>query len=136
MHVRMDDESGRWHVAYFSDAHNHRVLKLQFSSMLPGHQRMSESDIEQMNDMHKGSIGVSRIHGFMASLAGGCHNVPYTTRDMHNVNAKQRREGVLDAESCLRYLREYKANDPALYYKEIVDREGVLQYLFWCDGTS
>ncbi|KAL4397260.1 hypothetical protein AHAS_Ahas01G0174100 [Arachis hypogaea] len=37
----------------------------------------------------------------MASLAGGYHNVPYTTRDMHNVNAKQRREGGLDAESCL-----------------------------------
>ncbi|XP_057747375.1 protein FAR1-RELATED SEQUENCE 5-like [Arachis stenosperma] len=29
------------------------------------------------------------------------HNVPYITRDMHNVNAKQRREGGLDAELCL-----------------------------------
>ncbi|RYR65679.1 hypothetical protein Ahy_A03g011607 [Arachis hypogaea] len=102
MLLRMDDESGRWHVAFFSDAHNHHVLELRFSSMLPGHRKMSEADIEQMNDMRKGGIGVSRIHGFMASLAGGYHNVPYTTRDMHNVNAKQRREGGLDAESCLR----------------------------------
>ncbi|XP_015940891.1 protein FAR1-RELATED SEQUENCE 5-like [Arachis duranensis] len=86
--------------------------------------------------MRKGGIGISRIHGFMASLAGGYHNVPYTTRDIHNVNAKQRREGGLDAESCLRYLQECKANDPALYYKEVVDGEGVLQHLFWCDGTS
>ncbi|XP_020963878.1 protein FAR1-RELATED SEQUENCE 5-like [Arachis ipaensis] len=85
MLLRMDDESERWHVAYFLDAHNHHVLKLRFSSMLPGHRRMSEADIEQMNDMRKGGIGVSRIHGFMASLAGGYHNVPYTTRDMHNV---------------------------------------------------
>ncbi|RYR02172.1 hypothetical protein Ahy_B06g081000 isoform B [Arachis hypogaea] len=100
------------------------------------HRRMSEADIEQMNDMRKGDIGVSRIHGFMASLAGGYHNVPYTTTDMHNVSAKQRRVGGLDAESCLRYLRECKANDPALYYKEVVDGEGVLQHLFWCDGTS
>ncbi|KAL4316509.1 hypothetical protein AHAS_Ahas15G0292200 [Arachis hypogaea] len=89
-----------------------------------------------MNDMHKGGIGVSRIRDFMASLACGYHNVPYTTRDMHDVNAKQRREGDLDAESCLRYLRECKENDPALYYKEVVDGEGVLQHLFWCDGTS
>ncbi|KAL4287343.1 hypothetical protein AHAS_Ahas19G0176700 [Arachis hypogaea] len=73
--------------------------------MLPSHRRMSEADIEQMNDMRKGGIGVSRIHSFMASLAG-------------------------------RYLRECKANNPALYYKEVVDGEGVLQYLFWCDGTS
>ncbi|KAL4391097.1 hypothetical protein AHAS_Ahas03G0211000 [Arachis hypogaea] len=29
------------------------------------------------------------------------HNVSYTTRDMHNVNAKQQREGGLDAELCL-----------------------------------
>ncbi|RYR53423.1 hypothetical protein Ahy_A06g028519 [Arachis hypogaea] len=85
-------------------AHNHHVLELRFSSMLPGHQRMSEAYIEQMNDMRKGGIGVSRIHSFMVSLAGGYHNVPYTTRDMHNVNAKKRREGGLDAESCLRYL--------------------------------
>ncbi|RYQ94929.1 hypothetical protein Ahy_B08g089901 [Arachis hypogaea] len=105
MLLRMDDESGRWHVAYFSDAHNHHVLELRFSSILPGHRRMSEADIEQMNDMRKGGIGVSRIHGFMASLAGGYHNVPYTTRDMHNVNAKQRREGGLDAESCLRQMK-------------------------------
>ncbi|XP_025670587.1 protein FAR1-RELATED SEQUENCE 5-like [Arachis hypogaea] len=136
MLLRMDDESGRWLVAYFSDAHNHHVLELRLSSMLPGHRRMSEADIEQMNDMRKGGIGVSRIHGFMASLAGGYHNVLYTTRDMHNVNAKQLREGGLDAESCLRYLRECKTNDPALYYKEVVDGEGVLQHLFWCDGTS
>ncbi|XP_057723744.1 protein FAR1-RELATED SEQUENCE 5-like [Arachis stenosperma] len=85
MLLRMDDESGHWHVAFFSDAHNHHVLELRFSSMLPGHQRMSEANIEQMNDMHKGGIGLSRIHGFMASLAGGYHNVQYTTRDMHNV---------------------------------------------------
>ncbi|XP_016178863.1 protein FAR1-RELATED SEQUENCE 5-like [Arachis ipaensis] len=136
MLLRMDNESGRWHVAYFSDAHNHNVLELRFSSMLPGHRRMSEADIEQMNDMRKGGIGVSQIHRFMASLAGGYHNVLYTTRDMHNVNAKQRRKGGLDVESCLRYLRECKANDPALYYKEIVDGEGVLQHFFWCDGTS
>ncbi|RYR12071.1 protein FAR1-RELATED SEQUENCE 5-like [Arachis ipaensis] len=132
----MDDESGRWHVAYFSNAHNHHVLELRFSSMLPSHRRMSEADIEQMNDMRKWGIGVSRIRSFMASLTGGYHNVPYITRDMHNVNAKQRREGGLDAESCLRYLRECKANDPTLYYKEVVDEEGVLQHLFWCDGTS
>ncbi|XP_052114427.1 uncharacterized protein LOC107480712 [Arachis duranensis] len=121
MLLSMDDESGRWHVAFFSDAHNHHVLELRFSSMLPGHRKMSEADIEQMNDMRKGGIGVSRIHNFMASLASGYHNAPYTTRNMHNVNAKQRMEGGLDAESCLRYLQECKANDPALYYKEVVD---------------
>ncbi|RYQ89877.1 hypothetical protein Ahy_B09g096285 isoform C [Arachis hypogaea] len=71
MLLRMDDESGRWLVAYFSDMHNHHVLELRFSSMLPSHRRMSEADIEQMNDMRKGGIGVSRIHGFMASLAAG-----------------------------------------------------------------
>ncbi|XP_057728714.1 protein FAR1-RELATED SEQUENCE 5-like [Arachis stenosperma] len=135
MLLRMDDESGCWHVAYFSDAHNHHVLELRFSSILPGHRRMSEADIEHMNDMRKGGIGVSRIHSFMASLAGEHHNVPYTIRYMHNVNAKQQKEGGLDAESCLRYLRECKANDSALYYKEIIDSEGVLQHLFWCDST-
>ncbi|RYR66308.1 hypothetical protein Ahy_A03g012297 [Arachis hypogaea] len=126
MLLRMDDESGRWHVAFFSDAHNHHVLELRFSSMLPGHQRMSEADIQQMNDMRKGGIGVSRIHGFMASLAGGYHNVPYTTRDMHNVNAKQRREGGVDAESCLRAcaMRVVDSEDNGSYFIHTVSRYG------------
>ncbi|KAL4364851.1 hypothetical protein AHAS_Ahas07G0047400 [Arachis hypogaea] len=115
MHVSMDDESEHWYVAHVSNEHNHPVLELKFSSMLPSHRRMNEADIEQMNDMHKGDIAVLRIHNFMASLAGGYYNVPYTTSNMYN--------GGLDAKSCLRYLRECKANDPALYYKEVVDRE-------------
>ncbi|XP_015942960.1 uncharacterized protein LOC107468216 [Arachis duranensis] len=130
MQVRMDDESGRWYVAYLSDEHNYPILELRFSFILPSHRRMSEMNIEQMNNMCKGDISISRIHAFMASLVGGYYNVPYTTRDMHNVNTKQRREGGLDEESCLRYLRECKANDPALYYKEIVDRKDMLQHLF------
>ncbi|RYR78094.1 hypothetical protein Ahy_A01g002832 [Arachis hypogaea] len=56
MHVCIDDESEHWHVAYFSDAHNPNVLELRFSSTLLGHQRMSEADIEQMNDMRNGGL--------------------------------------------------------------------------------
>ncbi|RYQ84074.1 hypothetical protein Ahy_B10g102969 [Arachis hypogaea] len=67
MHVRMDDKSGHWYVTRI----NHPILELQFSSMLPCHRRMSKADIEQMNDMHKEGIGVSRIHDFMAILVGG-----------------------------------------------------------------
>ncbi|KAL4395657.1 hypothetical protein AHAS_Ahas01G0013800 [Arachis hypogaea] len=76
------------------------------------------------------------MQGFLVSLAEGYDNVPYTTRDMHNVNAKQRRNGGLDVDSCLRYLQECKTNDPAFYYKEVVDWNSVFQHLFWCDGTS
>ncbi|RYQ89876.1 hypothetical protein Ahy_B09g096285 isoform A [Arachis hypogaea] len=113
MLLRMDDESGRW-LPSEDERSGHRADERHAQR---GHWRLPNP----------------RFYG---KPSGGYHNVPYTTRDMHNVNAKQRREGGLDAESCLRYLRECKTNDPALYYKEVVDGEGVLQHLFWCDGTS
>ncbi|KAL4357155.1 hypothetical protein AHAS_Ahas09G0158400 [Arachis hypogaea] len=59
MHVCMDDESERWYVVYFSNEHNHPIFDLQFSATLPSHRKMSKADIEQMNEMHKGSIPVS-----------------------------------------------------------------------------
>ncbi|MED6215174.1 hypothetical protein PIB30_110791, partial [Stylosanthes scabra] len=69
--------------------------------MLPYHRRMSNADVDQMNDMRKRGILVTRIHGFLASLAGGYENVGYTTRDMHNATARQRKNGGLDADACL-----------------------------------
>ncbi|RYR16092.1 hypothetical protein Ahy_B04g073057 isoform B [Arachis hypogaea] len=104
--------------------------------MLRSHQKMSEADIEQMNEMRKRDIPISRIDDFLPSLVEGYENVPYITRDMHNVNAKQRRERGLDVDLCLRYLCECKANDPVFSYKKVIDQDRVLQRLFWCDGTS
>ncbi|RYR16093.1 hypothetical protein Ahy_B04g073057 isoform A [Arachis hypogaea] len=89
--------------------------------MLRSHQKMSEADIEQMNEMRKRDIPISRIDDFLPSLVEGYENVPYITRDMHNVNAKQRRERGLDVDLCLRYLCECKANDPVFSYKKVID---------------
>ncbi|XP_057746185.1 protein FAR1-RELATED SEQUENCE 5-like [Arachis stenosperma] len=119
--VHMDNESGYWYIAYFLNEHNHSALDLRFASMLPSHWKISEEDIEQMNEMRKRAFPYHECRVFW---------------DMYNVNTKQRRNGSLDVDSCLRYLRECKANDLAFYYKEVVDWNSVFQHLFWCDGTS
>ncbi|RYQ85212.1 hypothetical protein Ahy_B10g104715 [Arachis hypogaea] len=45
MDVKFVPESGRWHIFYFSDEHNHDLLDTQFSAMLPAHRKMSEANI-------------------------------------------------------------------------------------------
>ncbi|XP_015931898.1 putative protein FAR1-RELATED SEQUENCE 10 [Arachis duranensis] len=84
MDVKFVPESGRWHIFYFSDQHNHDLLDTQFSAMLPAHRKMSEADSMQMMNMLKSGISTSQIFGLLASQAGGYEFVGYGPRDMYN----------------------------------------------------
>ncbi|RYQ87549.1 hypothetical protein Ahy_B09g095062 [Arachis hypogaea] len=92
MDVKFVPESGRWHIFYFSDEHNHDLLDTQFSAMLPAHRKMSEADIMQMMNMLKSGISTSQIFSLLASQAGGYEFVGYGPRDMYNKIARERRD--------------------------------------------
>ncbi|RYR24696.1 hypothetical protein Ahy_B02g058209 [Arachis hypogaea] len=97
MDVKFVPETGRWHIFYFSDEHNHDLLDAQFSAMLPAHRKMSEADIMQMMNMLKSGISTSQIFGLLASQAGGYEFVGFGPRDMYNEIARQRRQIPGDA---------------------------------------
>ncbi|XP_072064537.1 protein FAR1-RELATED SEQUENCE 5-like [Arachis hypogaea] len=82
MDVKFVPETGRWHIFYFSDKHNHDLLDTQFSAMLHAHRKMSEEDIMQMVNMLKSGISTSQIFGLLASQAGGYEFVGYGPRDI------------------------------------------------------
>ncbi|RYQ84963.1 hypothetical protein Ahy_B10g104477 isoform B [Arachis hypogaea] len=92
MDVKFVPESGRWHIFYFSDEHNHDLLDTQFSAMLLAHRKMSEADSMQMMNMLKSGISTSHIFSLLASQAGGYEFVGYGPRDMYNETARQRRD--------------------------------------------
>ncbi|RYR10230.1 hypothetical protein Ahy_B05g078706 [Arachis hypogaea] len=104
MDVKFVPETGRWHIFYFSDEHNHDLLDTQFSAMLPAHRKMSEADIMQMMNMLKSGISASQIFGLLASQAGGYEFVGYGPRDMYNEIARQRHQIPGDAARVLKKL--------------------------------
>ncbi|RYR46698.1 hypothetical protein Ahy_A07g032477 isoform A [Arachis hypogaea] len=57
--VKFVSETGKGHIFYFSDEHNHDLLDTQFSSMLPTHRKISKADIMQMMNMLKSRISTS-----------------------------------------------------------------------------
>ncbi|XP_029148739.1 protein FAR1-RELATED SEQUENCE 5-like [Arachis hypogaea] len=136
MDVKFVPETGRWHIFYFSDEHNHDLLDTQFSAMLPAHRKMSEADIMQMMNMLKSGISASQIFGLLASQAGGYEFVGYGPRDMYNEIARQRHQIPGDAARVLKKLEAMRLKDPQLYFKACHDSRGLLRNLFWSDGIS
>ncbi|RYR27218.1 hypothetical protein Ahy_B02g061562 [Arachis hypogaea] len=124
MDVKFVPESGRWHIFYFSDEHNHDLLDTQFSAMLPAHRKMSEADIMQMMNMLKSGISTSQIFSLLASQAGGYEFVGYGPRDMYNKIARERHQIPGDAARVLKKLEDMRLKDPQLYFKACHDSRG------------
>ncbi|RYR58790.1 hypothetical protein Ahy_A05g024664 isoform C [Arachis hypogaea] len=121
MDVKFVPKTGRWHIFYFFDEHNHDLLDTQFSALLPAHRKMSEADIMQMMNMLKSGISTSQIFGLLASQAGGYEFVGYGPKYMYNEIARQRRQIFGDAARVLKKLEAMR---------------GLLRNLFWSDGIS
>lgn len=132
--VHVDCVTGRWYCTWFDDDHNHDMLDAIHCEMLPGHRKMSVSDIHQMNHMMKVGIGPPHIYRSLALQAGGYHKIGFKKKDLYNQIHRQRREQSSDAVAALRYLHEIRSKDPMMYFEHTIDNEGRLQHLFWCDG--
>ncbi|XP_025611603.1 protein FAR1-RELATED SEQUENCE 5-like [Arachis hypogaea] len=136
MYVKFVPETGRWHLFYFSNEHNHDLLDTQFSAMLPAHRKISETDIMQMMNMLKSGISTSQIFGLLVSQVDGYEFVGYGPRDMYNEIARQRRQIPGDAARVLKKLEDMRLKDPQLYFKACHDSKGLLHNLFWSNGIS
>ncbi|KAJ1417093.1 hypothetical protein SESBI_16779 [Sesbania bispinosa] len=128
--------TGRWYCTWFDDDHNHDLLDAIHCGMLPAHRKMSESEINQMNEMMKVGIGPPHIYRSFALLAGGYQKIGFRKKDQYNQIHRQRREQGSDAAEALKYLEELKSKDGKMYIEHTIDHEGILHHLFWADGIS
>ncbi|KAJ1392797.1 MULE transposase domain [Sesbania bispinosa] len=124
MKIRVNKQTGRWHVTYFSDDHTHKLLDPKYSRMLPTHRRMNDADIMQMNNMRKAGISAPQIYSSFACQAGGFEHVGFSKRDMYNQIVKQRQFHPSDAKTAIKFLRGLKAADEEMFWSHTVDDEG------------
>ncbi|XP_057446545.1 protein FAR1-RELATED SEQUENCE 5-like [Lotus japonicus] len=136
LRVRLDVESGRWHVVLFGDDHNHAMLEGKQSSMLPAHRQMKDGDIVGMNSMRKAGISTTEIYNLFADQSGGFDKNNFQKVDMLNQMTKQKQKKQCDAKAVLVYLKGLASGDPGMYWSHLVDEQGNLKQLFWADGIS
>ncbi|KAJ1402714.1 Zinc finger, PMZ-type [Sesbania bispinosa] len=134
--VHIDIVTGRWYATVFLDEHTHDLLDSKYCGMLPGHRKMSESDITEMNSLLEAGIGPTHIYGHFALQHGGYDKIGFRLKDIYNQIERQRRKQTSDAMAAMEYLRGLSCDDNMMFIEHTVDDEGRLQHLFWTDGIS
>ncbi|KAJ1410225.1 MULE transposase domain [Sesbania bispinosa] len=108
----------------------------QFSGMLPGHRRMRQGDVIQMNSMMKAGIAPSHICASLANQCGGYDKIGFRKAGIYNQILQQRRRHTSDAMVALQFLHDLNSEQSPMYFDHTEDQEGRLQHLFWSDGRS
>lgn len=133
--VHVEIKTGQWYIKYISDVHTHTLMDDKYTGMLPTHRRIDEYDKFQMTCMRSVCISTPHVYGFLASQACGYDYVGFRKRDMYNEQERDRHKFFSDAKTTLKYLERLTRTD-SVFWRHIVNEEGRLQNLFWCDGTS
>lgn len=71
--------------------------------------------------------------------ADGYDKIQYRKKYIHNQIGRQRQKQILKKEwttKALKYLKKMATKDPLMFVRNIVDNEGQMQHLFWCNEES
>ncbi|KAJ1388204.1 FAR1 DNA-binding domain [Sesbania bispinosa] len=122
--IHVDKVTNRWYATVFYDEHSHPLLDKRYSGMLPGHRKMYESDIIQMNSLLQAGISPAHIFGHFALQCGGYEKVGFRLKDIYNQIERQRRKQCSDAMAAIEYLGELGKKDEIMYCEHTIDEEG------------
>ena len=116
--------------------HNHLLLDLKLSCLLPGHRKMSASDIMQVENYRKVGIRPPHMYATFANQCAGYDKVGFIRKDIYNEEGRMRKQHTSDAIGALKYLHYLRKKDPMMYVSYTADEGSRLQRLFWCDTES
>uniref|UniRef100_A0A0R0GDX6 SWIM-type domain-containing protein n=1 Tax=Glycine max TaxID=3847 RepID=A0A0R0GDX6_SOYBN len=116
--------------------HNHLLLDLKLSSLLPAHRKMSATDIIQIENYRKVGIRPPHMYTTFANHCGGYDKVGFIRKDIYNQKVRMRKQHTSDASGALKYLHNLRKKDPVMYVSYTADEGSRLQWLFWCDAES
>ncbi|KAJ1256379.1 hypothetical protein BS78_05G166900 [Paspalum vaginatum] len=138
MVIARDEETRRWFVKDFVNEHNHPLAPEDLACLLRSHRKIND---EQKADIVEMEISGMRKHQIMDILEmqyGGYDKVGFSARDMYNFCYRYKQEAIDggEAQMVISHLRVRQERDPEFFFKYLIDRDGHLQGLFWCDSQS
>ncbi|XLU22212.1 hypothetical protein S245_058278, partial [Arachis hypogaea] len=116
MRVHIDVGRDWWYTTLFQNEHNHELVPPTLSRMLRSQRRMTDQEIQRMNDMRDAGIPTTQIYMHFAEQSGGFENVRFQRKDMYNQIEKQRQLMESDVTETLKYLKKRKKLDPKFYW--------------------
>jgi len=134
--IARDQITGQWYVKDFIDEHNHPMAPAELTCLLRSHRRISDEQKAEIVEMESSGIRKHKIMDILEMQYGGYDKVGCTTRDLYNFCHRYKAETIAagDAQTVISYLTELQRRDPDFFFKYMVDGEGHLKGLFWCDS--
>ncbi|XP_058726481.1 putative protein FAR1-RELATED SEQUENCE 10 [Vicia villosa] len=100
-----------WYINYLNDCHNHTLIHEKYLGMLLAHEKITDYDKFQMDNMRKIGIRTIQVFGLFSYQAGGHDKVGFRRRDLYNEVTKDKRSDLSDAEVALEFLATMSCSD-------------------------
>ncbi|KAG5042486.1 hypothetical protein JHK87_006401 [Glycine soja] len=81
---------------------------------IPGHRKMSTSDIMQVENYRKVGIRPPYMYAAFANQCGGYDKVGFIRKDIYNEEGRMRKQHSSDARGALKYLYDLRKKDPMI----------------------
>ena len=134
--IAEERNTGQWYVKDFIDEHNHPLALADLACLLRSHRRISDEQKADIVEMDLSRIRKHQIMEIMEMQYGGYDKVGFTSRDLYNFCHRYKLDSIAagDAQTVISHLTERQCRDPDFFFQYMVDGEGHLQGLFWCDS--
>ncbi|KAK1685150.1 hypothetical protein QYE76_045998 [Lolium multiflorum] len=136
--MRVRRKGKKWHVTYFIEEHNHRLIKkFSLKKYLRSHKGIPKEEKDFVRLLHKVSLSAGRIMRIMAEVYGGLANVPYDSKDVSNLMSNIDNEhSHKDMSLLLAHFARIKKDDPDFYFNLHTDHADKVDRIFWVDGAA
>jgi zinc finger SWIM domain-containing protein 3 len=103
---------------------------------LRSHRRISDELKAEIVEMESSGVRKHKIMDILEMRYGGYDKVGCTTRDLYNFCHRYKAKTIAagDTQTVISYLTELQRRDPDFFFEYMVDGEGHLKGLFWCDS--
>ena len=136
--VKLDKGRGVWFVAAFMDDHNHLLARPDEVVFLRSHRVMGDHQIAEILAMEGAGIRKHIIVDNFISRYGSYDKCGFLRRDVYNLCCREKMKLIAkgDANTAIGIMRSRKEKDPDFFFEYVLDKEGRLKSMFWCDAQS
>uniref|UniRef100_A0A803N8K7 Protein FAR1-RELATED SEQUENCE n=2 Tax=Chenopodium quinoa TaxID=63459 RepID=A0A803N8K7_CHEQI len=130
------NKEGKFEVVAHVIQHNHELTRSQWHYLHRSERKMTEEKAEAIKTMKSSGLTTMDTYNYMATEAGGEHNIGYSIVDHLNFCSRLRMEQIeaRDAQTLVNILNQEQSKDPNFFFRVKFDKEGRISNIFWRDS--
>ncbi|XP_021747430.1 protein FAR1-RELATED SEQUENCE 5-like [Chenopodium quinoa] len=130
------NKEGKFEVVAHVIEHNHELTRSQWHYLHRSERKMTEEKAEAIKTIKSSGLTTMDTYNYMATEAGGEHNVGHSVVDHLNFCLRLRMEQIEagDAQTLVNILNQEQSEDPNFFFRVKFDNEGRISNIFWRDS--